>query len=82
MSDVFDDLGAQRRAAAEGRVGDRGAQVGEAAERLADLQEAGLGALVRGQRVELVVAYGTEQDGVGVERSVERWRWAAASRSG
>ncbi len=52
-------------------IGDGGAQVGEAAEGLADLQEAGFGALVRGEGVELVVADGADQDGVGVERGVE-----------
>ncbi len=70
--DVFGDLGAQRGAVGERGVGDRGAQVGEASEGLADLQEAGFGALVGREGVELVVADGTEQDGVAVERGVER----------
>ena len=52
-------------------IGDRWAKVGEAAEGLAELQKAGFGALVGRERVELVVAYGAEQDGVGVERDVE-----------
>ena len=69
--DVFGDLGAQRRACRERGVGDRRAQVGEAAEGLADLQQAGFGALVGREGVELVVADRAEQDGVGVERGVE-----------
>ena len=47
--DVFGDFGAQRRVVGERGVGDGGAQVGEAAERLADLQQAGFGALVGGE---------------------------------
>ncbi len=70
--DVFGDFGAERGAFGERGVGDRGAQVGEAAEGLADLQQTGFGALVGRERVELVVADGAEQDGVGVERGVER----------
>ena len=34
-------------------------------------QQAGLGTLVGRERVELVVAYRAEQDGVGVERSIK-----------
>jgi hypothetical protein len=58
--------------AAERGIGDGGAQVGEAAEGLADLEQAGLGALVRGEGVELVVADRAHQDGVALERGVER----------
>ncbi len=47
--DAFGDLGAEGRVGGEGGVGDGGAEVGEAAELLADLQEAGLGALVGGE---------------------------------
>ena len=70
--DVFGDLGAQRGAVGERGVGDGGTQVGEAAEGLADLQQAGFGALVGGEGVEFVVADSAEQDGVAVERGVER----------
>ena len=69
--DVFGDLGAQRRAVGERGVGDGRAQVGEAAEGLADLQQAGFGALVGREGVELVVADRAEQDGVALERGVE-----------
>ena len=70
--DVFGDLGAERGVGGERGEGERGAQVGEAAEGLADLEQAGFGALVGGEGVELVVADGAEEDGVGVEREVER----------
>jgi len=69
--DIFRNLRTQRRAAAERLVGDRGAKVGKTAERLANLQQTGFGTLVGSKRVELVVAHGPEQDGVGVERGVE-----------
>ena len=68
---VFGDFGAEGRVFRERGVGDGGAQVGEAAEGLADLEEAGFGALVGREGVELVVADGAHQDGVGVERGVE-----------
>ena len=48
----------------EGFVGDGGAEIGEAAEGLADVEEAGFGALRGRERVELVVADGAEEDGV------------------
>ncbi len=69
--DVFGDFGAQGRAGGKGSVGDGGTQIGEASEGLADLQEAGFGTLVGAERVEFVVADGTEEDGVAVERGVE-----------
>ena len=47
--DAFCDFGPERGIFAEGGVGDRGAQVGEAAEDLADLEEAGLGGACRGR---------------------------------
>ena len=72
--DVLGDFGAQGGVFGERGVGDGGAQVGEAAECLADLQEAGFGALVGGEGVELVVADGAEEDGVGLEAGVERGR--------
>jgi hypothetical protein len=68
------DLRAQGRIGGEGGIGDGGAQVGEAAERLADLEQAGFGALVRREGVELVVADGAHEDGVGLEAGVERSR--------
>ena len=61
------DLGAEGRAGSEGGVGDGWSKVGEAAEGLADLEEASLGTLVGRECVELVVADGAEQDGVGGE---------------
>ena len=68
---VLGDFGAQGRVFGERGVGDGGAQVGEAAEGLADLEQAGFGALVRREGVELVVADRAEQDGVALERGVE-----------
>ena len=69
--DALGDFGAEGRVFGERGVGDGGAEVGEAAEGLADLQQAGFGALVGGEGVELVVADRAEEDGVGVERDVE-----------
>ena len=72
-------FGAKRRVVGERGVGDGGAQVGEAAELLADLQEAGFGALVGGEVVELVVADRAEEYGVRVEAGVDGG-WGAACR--
>ena len=69
--DALGDLGAQRRVVAERGEGEAGAEVRVAAEHLADLQQAGFGALVRREVIELVVADGAEEDGVGVERDVD-----------
>ncbi len=63
--------GRSGRVFGERGVGDGRAQVGEAAEGLADLEQAGFGALVGGEGVELVVADGAEEDGVGLERGFE-----------
>ena len=68
---VFGDFGAEGRVFRERGVGDGGAQVGEAAEGLADLEQAGFGALVGREGVELVVADRAHQDGVGLERGFE-----------
>ncbi len=68
---AFGDLGTQGRVGRERGVGDGGAEVGVAAEGVANLEEAGLGTLVRGERVELFVADRAEQDGVGFEAGVE-----------
>ena len=72
------DLGLEGRAGGEGLVGDGRAEVGKAAELFADAEEAGLGALRGRERVELVVADGSEEDGVGGEGEVEgglrEWR--------
>ena len=63
-----------RKRAVDGELleGEGGAQVGEAAERGANLQQAGFGALVGRQGIELVAADGAEQDGVGVESAAAR----------
>ena len=52
---VLGDLGSKRRTFGECSVGDGGAQVGEASERLPDLEESGFGALVGWECVEVVV---------------------------
>ncbi len=75
------DLCFQRRVFAELGVGDGRAQVGEAAQGLADGEQAGLGALVRRERVELVVAHGAEKNGVGLKAQVDGGLRAAVSRS-
>ncbi len=68
---AFGDLGTQGRVGRERGVGDGGAEIGVAAEGVANLEEAGLGTLVRGERVEFFVADRAEQDGVGFEAGVE-----------
>ncbi len=77
---VFGDLGAQRGAGGEGLEGERRAQVGEAAEGLADLEKAGFGALVGGEGVELVVADGAEEDSVGRRARGQAWPGAGECR--
>ena len=68
---AFSDFGAKGRVVGEGAVGDGGAQVGEATEGFADLQQAGFGALAGGQCVELVVTDGTEEGGVALQGGCE-----------
>ncbi len=68
---VFNDFRTKRRAFGERSVGDRGAQVGEAAKGLTDLQEASFGTLVWREGVEFVVANCSEENGVAFERGVE-----------
>ena len=51
--------------------GEGGAQVGEAAECGAELQQAGFGTLVGRKGIELVAADGAEENRVGVERGGE-----------
>jgi hypothetical protein len=65
--DAFRNLGAQRRIFGERRIRRRRPQVGKAAKLLPNLQQAGFGALVGRQGVELVVAHRAQQDGVGFE---------------
>ena len=64
---AFGDLGLEGGARGEGGVGGGGAEIGEAAELLADAEEAGLGPLGRREGVELVIADGAEQDGIGAQ---------------
>ena len=51
-----------------------GPQVGESAQRRANLQQAGLGPLVRGQGIELVAAHCAQQHRVGSQRRIQRVR--------
>ncbi len=69
--DALGDLGAQRRVVGERGEGETGAKVRVAAEDLADLQQAGLGAFVGREVIELVVADRAEENGIGVERDVD-----------
>ncbi len=64
---AVDDLRAQRRVDGEFLEGEGGAQVGVAAQRGAQLQQAGFGALVGRKGIELVAADGAEENRVGVE---------------
>src|SRR6202000_3387187 len=76
--DALRDLGTQRRVVSKRGEGQAGAQIRIASEDLADLQQAGFGALVRRQVIELVVADRAQKDRVGVERDVNgllgQWR--------
>ena len=68
---AVDDFRAEGRGGGELGVGDGRAEVGETAERLADVEQAGFGAFVGGEGVEFIVADGAKQDGVGAESQVE-----------
>ena len=69
---AFDDLRPQRAVDGEFFEREGGTQIGESAERGANLQQAGFGALVRGQGIEFVAAHRAQQHGVGGERGSER----------
>ncbi len=64
---AVDDFGAERPVDGEFFEGEGGAQVGKAAESGANGKQAGFGALVGGEGVELVAADCAEEDGVGGE---------------
>ena len=67
MSVPVDDLGPQRAVDRQFLEGKDGAQIGEAAQRRAQSEQTGLGALACGKRIELVVAHRAQENSLGVE---------------
>ena len=80
--DSCDDFGLEHRVICERVEGEAGAEVGEAAERGANVEQAGLGAGGGRKVVELVVTDGAEQNGVGGEREVEGRRGQGSAVGG
>ena len=66
--EAFDDLALERRGIGERGVADRGTEVGEELQVLAEAEEAGFGAHLVGDAVPLGAADRAEDDGVGTER--------------
>ena len=66
--EAFDQLALQRGGVGERRIADRGAQIGEQLEVLAQAQQPGLGALVVSHAIPFRAADGAEHDGIGGKR--------------